>query len=104
MLGARAEVSSGRKKKVRGPILVVEDEVLVRMIIADELRNAGFTVIEASTAHEALELLRQKSVDVRLIFSDPRMPGTRQQTRDLAHMRGPGPSQYRPRVRRRSGG
>jgi CheY-like chemotaxis protein len=46
------------------------------MIIADELRNAGYTVIEASTAHEALELLRQKSVDVRLVFSDVRMPGT----------------------------
>jgi CheY-like chemotaxis protein len=76
MLGARAEVSSRREEKVRGPILVVEDEVLVRMIIADELRNAGYTVIEASTAHEALELLRQKSVDVRLIFSDLRMPGT----------------------------
>ena len=75
MVGATA-VYPRHEKKVRGRILVVEDEVLVRMIIADELRNAGYTVIEASTAHEALELLRQKSVDVRLIFSDVRMPGT----------------------------
>jgi two-component system, response regulator PdtaR len=60
---------------VRDTILVVEDEVLVRMVVADELRNAGYTVIEASDAHEALDLLRN-SVDVRLIFSDVRMPGT----------------------------
>ena len=56
-------------------VLVVEDEVLVRMVIADNLRNAGYTVIEASNAHEALGLLRS-NVDVRLILSDVRMPGT----------------------------
>jgi two-component system, response regulator PdtaR len=76
MVGATAAAYSAHKKKIRCAILVVEDEVLVRMTIADALRNAGYTVIEASTAQEALELLRQKDVDVRLIFSDVRMPGT----------------------------
>jgi CheY-like chemotaxis protein len=72
---ARRDRSPRRESKVRDTILVVEDEVLVRMVVADELRNAGYTVIEASNAHEAVDLLRN-SVDVRLIFSDVRMPGT----------------------------
>jgi CheY-like chemotaxis protein len=45
------------------------------MVIADNLRNAGYTVVEASNAPEALDLLRN-SVDVRLILIDVRMPGT----------------------------
>jgi CheY-like chemotaxis protein len=57
-------------------ILLVEDEVLVRMTIADQLRDAGYVVIEASNADEAMQVLRHKSADVRLIFSDVRMPGT----------------------------
>jgi CheY-like chemotaxis protein len=72
---ARREPSPRCESKVRDIILVVEDEVLVRMVVADELRNAGYTVIEASNAHEAVDLLRN-SADVRLIFSDVRMPGT----------------------------
>lgn len=57
-------------------IIVVEDEVMVRIVIADALRNAGYTVIEASSANEALEMLRSVGVDARLVFSDVRMPGT----------------------------
>jgi CheY-like chemotaxis protein len=78
---ARAMVAAGREpypgyeSKVRETILVVEDEVLVRMAIADDLRKARYTVIEASNAHEALDLLRN-GVDVGLIFTDVRMPGT----------------------------
>jgi CheY-like chemotaxis protein len=71
---ARREPSPRHKSKVRDTILVVEDEVLVRMAIADNLRKARYAVIEASNAHEALDLLRN-GVDVRLIFSDVRMPG-----------------------------
>jgi CheY-like chemotaxis protein len=70
---ARREPSSKYRSKVRGTVLVVEDEVLVRMMIADNLRNARYTVIEASNAHEALDLLHY-GVDV--IFSDVHMPGT----------------------------
>jgi CheY-like chemotaxis protein len=44
------------------------------MMVAGELRNAGYAVIEASNAHEALDLL-SNGVDVKLIFSDVRMPG-----------------------------
>jgi CheY-like chemotaxis protein len=60
---------------IRRGILLVEDEVLVRMMIADAFRDAGYTVIEAANAHEALEVLRHNSIDVRAILSDIRMPG-----------------------------
>jgi CheY-like chemotaxis protein len=38
-------------------ILVVEDEVLIRLHVAEELREAGFPVLEAADAGEALEIL-----------------------------------------------
>jgi DNA-binding NtrC family response regulator len=56
-------------------ILVVEDEVLIRAFIAEELRLAGFSVIEAGRAEEALTYINAgKQVD--LVFSDIRMPGS----------------------------
>ena len=56
-------------------VLVVEDEVLVRLMIAEELRSAGFQVIEAVSADEAVAVLGQIA-DVSVIFSDIRMPGS----------------------------
>jgi CheY-like chemotaxis protein len=56
-------------------ILLVEDEVLVRMALADQLRSAGYVVLEASNAHEALDLLHSKGYGVQLLLSDIRMPG-----------------------------
>ena len=57
-----------------GTILVVEDEVLIRLDLAQQLRSAGFTVLEASTAHEAMMIL-QATDGVALVVSDVRMPG-----------------------------
>lgn len=56
-------------------ILVVEDELLIGMMLSDELRDAGYDVIEAFNADEALALLRSP-VPVHLIVSDVRMPGS----------------------------
>jgi CheY-like chemotaxis protein len=56
-------------------ILVVEDEVLERMAIADRLRQASYEVVEAGNAREALEILRHNA-DVKLIVSDIGMPGS----------------------------
>jgi len=57
-----------------GTILVVEDEILIRLDLADQLRLAGFRVIEASNGDEALTVL--KSVEeISLVISDVRMPG-----------------------------
>ena len=58
----------------RGTVLVVDDEVLIRFLMAEELRNAGYNVIEASSADEALVLLCAQ-VPADLMISDVRMPG-----------------------------
>ncbi|WP_374310535.1 response regulator [Methylocella sp.] len=56
-------------------ILVVEDEPLVRMFGADVLEGAGFCVIEAANADEALSVLAQRS-DVAAVVTDVEMPGS----------------------------
>ncbi|HEY1862380.1 MAG TPA: response regulator [Roseiarcus sp.] len=56
-------------------ILVVEDEVLIRLAIADELRTQGFLVVEAATAEQALSYF-QAGVQVDLVLSDVEMPGS----------------------------
>jgi CheY-like chemotaxis protein len=55
-------------------VLVVEDELLLRMMIAEALRDAGFEVVEAGSADEALAILERVKVD--LVLADVRMPGT----------------------------
>lgn len=59
----------------RRAILVVEDEALLRMDVADEFAQAGLSVLEAGTADDAL-LLLEGGAPVDLIFSDIRMPGS----------------------------
>jgi CheY-like chemotaxis protein len=55
-------------------VLVVEDEVLIRILIADELRAEGFSVVEAATADQALSYF-QAGVPVDLVLSDIATPG-----------------------------
>ena len=54
-------------------ILVVEDEPMIRLDVAEGLREFGFHVYEASDGVEALQILGQTSVN--LVFSDVQMPG-----------------------------
>ncbi|TPG52150.1 response regulator [Sphingomonas glacialis] len=56
-------------------LLVVEDELLIRMLITDVLRDAGYEVIEAVSGDEALDLLKA-GVVFDLVLSDVRMPGS----------------------------
>jgi two-component system, response regulator PdtaR len=56
-------------------ILVVEDEVLICAVIAEELRAAGFSVIEAGRADEALAYIKAGE-QVDLVFSDIQTPGS----------------------------
>jgi CheY-like chemotaxis protein len=56
-------------------ILVVEDEALVRLAAVGMLEDAGFRMIEAVNADQALALLAADS-DVQLLFTDVNMPGT----------------------------
>ena len=56
-------------------VLVVEDEMVLRMRAVDIVEDAGFTAIEAVSADEALSILESRS-DISLLFSDIQMPGT----------------------------
>lgn len=55
-------------------VLVVEDEPFLRIAFCDDLRAAGFSVIEAASADEALDCLRSGLL-VEVVFSDIQMPG-----------------------------
>lgn len=55
-------------------VLVVEDELMVRMPIAEFLRDCGYNVIEAGNAGEAIAAM-DADEPVSLVFSDIRMPG-----------------------------
>jgi len=60
---------------VRRPvILVVEDEFLLRMDAAEMVAAAGFAVVEAANADEAIEILEARS-DIAVVFTDIQMPG-----------------------------
>lgn len=58
----------------RRVILVVEDDVLLRFVICEALRGAGFQVVETAAATDALEYIRAQN-NVSLVFSDVHMPG-----------------------------
>ena len=66
---------SANEAAEQATILVVEDEVAIRLMIADELRMAGFRVIEAANADEGLSVL-QTIERVDLMITDVRMPGS----------------------------
>lgn len=63
-------------------VLVVEDEPLIRLTLIDALEDAGFSVIEAGTADEALDIISEQSI--QLLFTDIQMPGKHSGV-DLAH-------------------
>jgi CheY-like chemotaxis protein len=55
-------------------LLVVEDDVITRCVICDELRALNFRVLEASSGEDALAVL--KTLPVHLLFVDLHMPGS----------------------------
>jgi CheY-like chemotaxis protein len=58
-----------------GTILVVEDDVLVRLSVAEALRDGGHAVVEAANADEALAVLASPT-PLALIVTDVNMPGS----------------------------
>ncbi len=56
-------------------VLVVEDEMLLRMRAVDMVEDAGFTPLEAVDADEAVAILELRS-DIALLFTDIQMPGS----------------------------
>lgn len=56
-------------------VLVVEDDGLIRMVLAGELEDAGFAVIEAKDADVAMAMITDRP-DIAVVVTDVRMPGS----------------------------
>src|ERR1700710_558988 len=56
-------------------VLVVEDEMMLRMRAVDMVEDAGFSSVEAVNADDALTILEARS-DIDLLFTDIQMPGS----------------------------
>lgn len=56
-------------------VLVVEDDVLIRILLSEALREAGIMIVEAANADEALSYIAAGE-PFDLVFSDVRMPGS----------------------------
>src|SRR3984893_12544756 len=73
-MSSDSEKSSNRTRPTTN-VLVVEDEMVLRMRAVDIVEDAGFTAVEAVSADEALAILESRS-DISLLFSDIQMPGS----------------------------
>lgn len=56
-------------------ILLVEDEAFVRTVTAEVLRSAGYRIVAAANATQALEAYRDEPMQVDLLLTDVVMPG-----------------------------
>jgi CheY-like chemotaxis protein len=56
-------------------ILIAEDEFLLRMDSAEVIENAGFEVIQAANADEAIAILTERP-NIHVVFTDIQMPGS----------------------------
>jgi CheY-like chemotaxis protein len=66
----------GQSASIARPVvLVVEDEPLQRMMAVDLVLDAGFDVVEAWSADEAVTILESRT-DIRIVFTDVDMPGS----------------------------
>jgi CheY-like chemotaxis protein len=59
----------------RPVVLIVEDEFLLRMNAAEMISEAGFDVVEAANADEAIAILEARP-DIHVVFTDIQMPGS----------------------------
>ena len=62
--------------KIPPIVLVVEDDVMLRMRAVDLVEDAGYTSVEAVDADEAFAILQSRSSDIALLFTDIQMPGS----------------------------
>ena len=74
-------------------LLVAEDDIFVRSMIAEFLRDAGFDVLEAGNADEALAHFETEN-DIDLLFSDVRMPGSMDGTELAVRVKGKWPGTH----------
>jgi two-component system, response regulator PdtaR len=60
---------------VGATVLIVEDEILVRLAAIDLVESVGLNPVEAGTADEAIAILESRQ-DIRIVFTDVNMPGS----------------------------
>ena len=65
----------GQSASKRPVVLIVEDEFLLRIDAVDMIAAAGFEVVEAGNADEAIEVLESRR-DITVVFTDIQMPGS----------------------------
>jgi CheY-like chemotaxis protein len=65
----------GTSTTERPVVLIVEDEFLLRMNAAEMIGGAGFDVVEAGNADEAIAILEARP-DIHIVFTDIQMPGS----------------------------
>lgn len=58
-----------------GTILLVEDEVPVRLFSTSALTNKGYTLLEAESGEQAIEIIKERGSEVDIIITDVVMPG-----------------------------
>jgi two-component system, response regulator PdtaR len=56
-------------------VLIVEDELLIREMLKDELEDASYQVVSVSDADHAVRVLEARQ-DIHLVFTDINMPGS----------------------------
>ena len=71
----------------RPVVLIVEDEILLRMNAIDMIEEAGFEAVEAGNADEAIVMLESRT-DIRVVFTDIQMPGSMDGLKLAAAVRG----------------
>jgi CheY-like chemotaxis protein len=71
LVGKNAPMTSVSKRAV---ILIVEDELLIRMNAVEMIEEA-FEVVEAASADEAIAILEGR-LDITVVFTDIQMPGS----------------------------
>ena len=69
-IGTEAEIPWGRET-----ILLVEDQALVREVTCQILESAGYVVLEADDAVDAMSIFLQRSGNIHLLLTDVVMPG-----------------------------
>jgi len=63
------------RSPVPAVVLVVEDDMLLRMRAVDMVEDAGYISVEAVDADQAVTILESRS-DIALLFTDIQMPGS----------------------------
>ena len=75
LLDERARLSVSTDLTPVPNVLVVEDEMILRMRAVDIVEDAGFNPVEAVNADQAISILESRS-DISLLFTDIQMPGS----------------------------